>query len=249
MTDPRVRTTSPSTGGRLVYAVGDVHGYAHQLRALLAEIRADAARSRTAERPRLIFLGDYVDRGPDSLGAIEAILAAEAEPAFEVTALKGNHEDAMLRFLAEPGFAPAWISNWGDATLRSYGVEPPRTDDPEACEAARARLAAALPDSHRAFLSRLTLTAREGDYLFVHAGLRPGVALADQAEHDLLWIRYEFLESEADFGCVVVHGHTLSERPEVRENRINVDTGVYFTGVLTAVRLEDGRREFLQSTA
>lgn len=238
----------PSTSGRLVYAVGDVHGYSQALRRLLAEIATDASASRGAERPLLVFVGDYVDRGPDSRGVIELILETEAEGVFEVAALKGNHEDALARFLDEPDYAPAWIGAWGETTLVSYGIAPPRPDDIAACQLARARFAAAFPVPHRAFLGRLRLSCMAGDYLFVHAGVRPGVALEDQAERDLIWIRDDFLSSEVDFGKVVVHGHTPSAgAPEVRTNRINVDTGVYFTGRLTAVRLEGEGRRFLQA--
>jgi serine/threonine protein phosphatase 1 len=240
----------PSTGGRLVYAVGDIHGYAGALRSLLADIRRDAEASRPAEPPLVVFVGDYVDRGPDSRGAIDAILAFEARGGFEVAALKGNHEEALERFLDEPAFAPAWIGSWGEATLVSYGVLPPGPDDVAACQRAQARFAAAFPDPHRAFLNRLELSRAVGDYLFVHAGLRPGVALEDQSPRDLIWIRYDFLECADDFGKVVVHGHTPSAgRPEIRPNRINVDTGVYFTGVLTAARLEGPTRRFLHALA
>jgi serine/threonine protein phosphatase 1 len=236
----------PSTGGRLVYAVGDVHGYRRQLAELLREIRRDAAESRPAERPLVVFLGDYVDRGPDSRAVIDLIVALATDDAFEVVALKGNHEDALLRFLGEPAYAPAWIANWGEATLRAYGVSPPSGFDVAACEAAQARFVEALPDAHRAFLAGLQLSATVGDYLFVHAGVRPGVALAEQEPRDLIWIRYDFLESEAAFGKVVVHGHTPAERPQLKSNRIGIDTGVYYTGMLTAVRLEGELQRFLQ---
>lgn len=238
---------APSTGGRLVYAVGDIHGYAAQLDDLLRIIADDAAIAAPAERPLVVLIGDYVDRGPDSRRVIDRIIALQADPRFEVAALKGNHEDALDRFLSDPGFAPAWIANWGQATLLSYGVAPPIAFDPIACEAVQAQFAAVFPDAHRAFLDRLSLTLTVGDYLFAHAGVRPGVPLDAQADRDLIWIRYDFLESDADFGKVVVHGHTPSETPEVRKNRINVDTGVYFTGVLTAVRLEGESRRFLQA--
>jgi len=239
----------PSTGGRLVYAVGDIHGYAGALKALLAEIAADAARNRPTERPLLVFLGDYVDRGPDSRGAMDAVLAAEASDDFEVIALKGNHEDALARFLVDPAYAPAWIGNWGEATLVSYGIAPPSAYDAAACEQAQAQFAGAFPQAHRALLARLRLAVTVGDYLFVHAGVRPGVALDAQDERDLIWIRYEFLMSDEAFGKVVVHGHTPSEQPELKANRINVDTGVYFTGVLTAVRLEGETQRFIQARA
>lgn len=243
-------STPPSTGGRLVYAVGDVHGYSGALRRLLADVARDAEASRTTERPLLVFVGDYVDRGPDSSGVFDVILEAEAAGVFEVVLLLGNHEEALARFLAEPSFAPAWIGAWGRETLISYGVPPPSPDDIVACAGAQARFAAVFPPSHRALLGRLELSWTVGDYHFVHAGVRPGVALQAQAPRDLIWIRHEFLESDADFGKVVVHGHTPSAgRPEERPNRINIDTGVYFTGLLTAVRLEGRTRRFLQAAA
>lgn len=238
----------PSTDGRLVYAVGDVHGYADALRRLLAEIAADAAGSAERERPLLVFVGDYVDRGPDSRAVIDTVLEAEATETFEVVALRGNHEEALERFLNEPGYAPSWIGNWGETTLASYGIAPPSPDDVAACADAQARFAATFPDAHRLFLKRLPLSHAVGDYLFVHAGVRPGVALDAQAARDLIWIRREFLDSDHDFGKVVVHGHTPSPGgPELKANRINVDTGVYFTGVLTAVRLDGGTHRFLQA--
>ena len=241
---------SPSTGGRLVYAVGDVHGYSAQLRQLMVDIRADAERAKSAERPRLIFVGDYVDRGPDSRGVIEAVMALLGDAQFEVVALRGNHEHALLRFLDEPEFARAWITNWGEATLRSYGVALPRGPMDEAgCARVRAEFAAAFPPAHRLFLERLPLSERVGDYLFVHAGVRPGVALADQSAQDLMWIRQEFLGSDADFGMVVVHGHTPSAQPERKANRIGIDTGVYMSGVLTAVRLQGTDVRFIQARA
>jgi serine/threonine protein phosphatase 1 len=235
--------SAPTTGGRLVYAVGDTHGHNDALGPLMRELREDAAKSRPAERPLLIFLGDYVDRGPDSRGVIDAILALQADGPFELVCLKGNHEDALLRFLADPAYAPAWIDNWGEATLRAYGV------DPWGGEAVQARFVAAFPDAHRAFLARLRTSLTVGDYLFVHAGVRPGVALAEQADRDLMWIRYDFLESDEDFGKVVVHGHTPSARPEIRPNRIGIDTGVYYSGVLTAVRLQGTDQRIIQATA
>jgi serine/threonine protein phosphatase 1 len=238
---------APSTGGRLVYAVGDIHGYPVQLADLLRQITDDAERTAPGERPLIVFLGDYFDRGPDGRAVVELILALMDDSRFDVVALKGNHEDALLRFLADPDFAPAWIANWGRTTLSAYGVAPASGLDLTACAAARARFAEVLPASHRAFLAGLRLSVEVGDYLFVHAGVRPGVPLDAQAERDLIWIRYEFLDSDEAFGKVVVHGHTPADRPQRKANRINVDTGVYFSGVLTAVRLKGEHQAFLQA--
>ncbi len=147
-------------------------------------------------------------------------------------------------------FGPNWIGNWGQATLRSYGVAAPPFGQ-EAAETARvqAELAAALPPRHEDFLRRCVMSLSVGDYLFVHAGVRPGIGLEAQADRDLMWIRYDFLESDEDFGKVVVHGHTPSDRPELKVNRIGIDTGVYYSGVLTAVRLEGADQRFIQASA
>ena len=249
MTDPAPRAP-PSTDGRLVYAVGDVHGYANVLRALIGELRDDLMRSAPAEPPLLVFLGDYVDRGPDSRGVIDMILDLEADGPFEVVCLKGNHEDALRRFLREADFGPNWIVNWGETTLRSYGVTVP-AEGREAEEAPRvqAELAAALPAAHRDFLRRCVMSLTLGDYLFVHAGVRPGVPLSEQHDRDLMWIRYDFLESDEDFGKVIVHGHTPTDRPARRANRIGIDTGVYYSGVLTAVRLDGTDQRIIQARA
>ena len=245
MTDPTVRA-QPTTGGRLIYAVGDIHAHTDALRPLIRDLLDDAGRSARPERPLLVFLGDYVDRGPDSRGVIDTILALEADGPFEVVCLKGNHEDALLRMLVDADFGPNWISNWGQATLRSYGVATPPFGQ-EAQETARvqAELADALPRRHKDFLRRCVMSLTVGDYLFVHAGVRPGVPLDAQDDRDLMWVRYDFLESDEDFGKVVVHGHTPSDRPELKANRIGIDTGAVMGGLLTCAVLEEDRLGFL----
>lgn len=225
--------------GYVVYAVGDIHGRADLLRRLLGDI-ADDARGRPAVRRVLVFLGDYVDRGAQSRQAID-ILLGEVPPGFEARFLKGNHEQLMLGALDDAAAMPHWLMNGGDATLASYGIE----DATQGSEQLRARFAAALPAAHQAFLGALELYVAFGDYLFVHAGLRPGVPLERQNAHDLLWIREDFLNADADFGVVVVHGHTPLERPVVRANRIGIDTLAWASGRLTAVALEGAARRFL----
>lgn len=238
-----------STGGRLIYAVGDVHGRLDLLDPLLGQIGADAARDEGEGRPVLVFVGDYVDRGAASKGVIERVIALQREGRFEVCALKGNHEEAMLIFLQDPHFGPTWCEQGGAQTLSSYGVTAPmlRMDD-EAWERARQELADALPADHRNFLECLSLKALFGDYVFVHAGLRPGVALEAQREQDLLWIRQEFLSATRPFEKIVVHGHTPAEQAWLGDNRIGIDTGAYATGVLTAVRLEGPARRLIQAS-
>ena len=238
----------PSTGGRLVYAVGDIHGRLDVLHALVRDIAKDVLATRPSERALLIFLGDYVDRGPDSRGVIDLLLSLKTAPAFDVTVLKGNHEEALMQFVQDPGFGSTWLEHGGGATLASYGVQPPSArTDAEAWAAARDAFNTALPPAHRAFYQQLDLMRVVGDYAFVHAGVRPGVALEDQAERDLLWIRHEFIRDRGPFGKVIVHGHTPSEEAQLTPYRIGIDTGAYATGVLTAVRLQGEIQSVIQT--
>ncbi|MDO8800180.1 metallophosphoesterase family protein [Phenylobacterium sp.] len=241
----------PTTQGRLAYAVGDIHGRLDAFDALLHVIAQDVLVSQPSQQPMLILLGDYVDRGPASAQVIDAILRLQTEPAFEVRALKGNHEEALLQFRDEPGFGQTWVEHGGSATLASYGVQPPATrTDPEAWETARRAFREALPEAHKAFFEDLEIMITLGDYAFVHAGVRPGVPLERQVERDLLWIRAEFLQSTAKFEKIIVHGHTPMEEPQIIPGRrIGVDTGAYATGLLTAVRLDDSGARILQARA
>jgi serine/threonine protein phosphatase 1 len=198
----------------------------------------------------LIFVGDYVDRGGSSKGVIDRVLALQREGAFELRALKGNHEEALLAFLDDASFGPTWCEHGGAQTLSSYGVTPPQLRiDTDEWVKTRDALAQALPPEHVSFLTSLELTAVYGDYVFVHAGLRPAVPLDEQSEADLLWIRRDFLAAPGPFEKIVVHGHTPAEQAFMGVHRIGIDTGAYATGVLTAVRLQDADRRFIQSTA
>lgn len=242
------KPTPASTGDRLVYAVGDIHGRADLLEGLLARIVADAGPALArGERPLLVFLGDYVDRGADSRGVIDRLIALAAQPGFEVRLLMGNHEEAMLGFLEDPVSGAGWLDFGGGATLASYGVAPPiGRSSGEELAALSAALSAVLPAAHLTFLRSLELAVVLGDYVFVHAGLRPGVPLHAQSARDLLWIRQEFLSEKKSFEKVVVHGHTPEEMPYDGPTRIGLDTGAYATGVLTAGRLLGAERAFLQ---
>jgi serine/threonine protein phosphatase 1 len=246
---PKRRPEVASTDGRLIYAVGDIHGRLDLLDPLLEQIVQDTAAAGSAMKPVLIFVGDYVDRGVSSKGVVERLIALQRSEAFELRALKGNHEEALLAFLQDPNFGPTWCEHGGTQTLVSYGVNPPalRMDADEWAKT-RDAFAAALPNEHFRFLDGLELTAVYGDYVFVHAGLRPGVSLDAQREHDLLWIRDEFLSARLPFEKTVVHGHTPAEEAFMGPHRIGIDTGAYATGILTAVRLEDAARRFIQSS-
>ncbi|MEM9269850.1 MAG: metallophosphoesterase family protein [Pseudomonadota bacterium] len=233
----------PSTGGPRIYAIGDVHGCLDDLNEMLARIDADLAAHPHGDA-RLVFIGDYVDRGPNSRGVIDRLLELEAGP-WNTTFLKGNHDERFARYLAQPEDRATskyhWLSDpiGGGKTLESYGVTGSTSQDPLATHAPAL---AAVPAAHRAFLDRLKLTERVGDYLFVHAGIRPGVALEDQVEHDLIWIREEFLTDTRDHGMVVVFGHTFMPQITATTNWIGIDTGCVFEGVLSCLVLEDEAR-------
>ncbi len=228
-----------------IYAVGDVHGCAGLLEQLQDAIRRDAD-SAAESRKIVVYLGDYVDRGPDSAGVL-SILIDRPLDGIEQVCLKGNHEDFLLRFLEDPGICDLWLMNGGRATLRSYGLSVERAGAEDAAAALSDAFRARLPDAHLRFLQDLRLSHRAGGYLFVHAGIRPGVDLSQQTADDLLWIRDPFLRSSYDHGCVVVHGHTPVEAPEVCFNRINIDTGAVWSGCLTALVMHGDRRSFLRS--
>lgn len=246
MTATRDRSRPAAPPNSVIYAIGDIHGETGKLDLLHSMIEADA-RVRQSERKVAVYLGDYVDRGPDCAGVIGR-LADNPMPGFEMFFLKGNHEEFMLHFMETGDSSSGWFHNGGLNTLQSYGVETSgrslwRPDSKELLE----KLRETLPERHREFLERLHLYHIEGDYLFVHAGIRPGLPLRDQTAADLLWIRNLFLDSEEDHGFMVVHGHTPSDGPQIRSNRIGIDTGAVYGGKLTALVLEGEGKDFLQA--
>lgn len=240
MAPPRF-TAAPGSlpDGVRVYAVGDVHGCAARLEELHRLIAADWA-ARPVGEAMLIHLGDYVDRGPDSRAVITRLAAGPPIPGLVTVNLTGNHEQMMLKTLAslDADDIELWLANGGEDTLRSWGLNP--FDDPEAWPDA------VLP-AHVAFMRDLPMMHQAGDYVFVHAGIRPGVALDAQRRDDLLWIREPFLSFDGDLGAVVVHGHTPVPAPLVRGNRIDLDTGAYLGGDLTCAVLEADRIGFFQT--
>jgi serine/threonine protein phosphatase 1 len=228
--------------GQRVYAVGDVHGRADLLSALLARIDADL-RAYPIARPIQVFLGDYIDRGPHSREVLDLLIARRRK--HTVLCLKGNHETFAARFLIDPSVLSNWKHIGGINTLLSYGVVPSASEDPRRQQHAAAAFRQALPDSHHRFIHSLALSFTCGDFFFAHAGVRPGIPLRQQHRKDLLWIREEFLLHEEDFGKIVVHGHTPAREPDVRSNRINIDTGAYATGRLTCLVLEGEQISFI----
>jgi serine/threonine protein phosphatase 1 len=231
-----------------VYAIGDIHGRSDLLAELHAGIVADAA-SRGATRRVIVHLGDYVDRGPDSAGVVYRLLDAVPD-GFDSICLLGNHERMMLDFLEDASAGPLWLRNGGDATLASYGVayETKESFDLQRLRGLQGELRHRLPERHLAFLRGLRLVHIEGDYAFVHAGIRPGVALEAQEEMDLLWVRGLFLRSDRDHGKIIVHGHTIMPEPEIMPNRIGIDTGAWYTGRLTSLALEGSQRHLLATS-
>ena len=240
----QVSASVPET--ELVYAVGDIHGRSDLLAALLRLIEADAAQAPAA-KATLVFLGDYIDRGPDSRGVIDIFLHG-LPSGFSAHFLKGNHEALLLGFLAHANRLEIWLTNGAQATLASYGVDVDRLERTGASPATWwVEFTSAISMAHLDFFRHLDLVVPVGDYLFVHAGVRPGVPLPEQRETDLMWIRDEFLQSAEDFGKIVVHGHSPGREPVVRPNRIGIDTGAVFTGKLTALRLQGQDRQFLST--
>lgn len=222
--------------GLRVYAIGDIHGRLDLLDRLDGMIENDLASSPVA-RAEIVCLGDYVDRGPQSADVLER-LAGPAPAGLPRTLLKGNHEEILLRFLADPEAALGWLRLGGIETMASYGVKALEMLVEEDVGAVAAAFAGRLPQRHRAMLEALPVSHVIGDYFFCHAGIRPGIALDRQSENDLIWIRDEFLNSSADFGKVVVHGHTPVRLPEIRPNRMNIDTGAFASGCLTCLAIE-----------
>ena len=230
-----------------IYAIGDIHGRLDLLVRLQELIVADAARSN-ARRRVLVYVGDYIDRGPDSAGVIDLLLDRPL-PGFEIVHLLGNHEDTFLQFPDDTGVGPSWLTYGGVQTLASYFIDaaPYFQYDERELQRLQGEIRRRVPRRHIEFMRRLALTHMEADYLFVHAGIRPGVPLERQERDDLLWIRGEFLDSTEDHGKIVVHGHTISELPDQQPNRIGIDTGAFHTGRLTCVVLDGSSRKFLHT--
>lgn len=231
----------------VIYAIGDIHGRDDLLARLHQRIEADLEAAAPGLAVKVIYLGDYIDRGPDSRAVIERLLRQPVRGARSIF-LKGNHEDAMLRFLNAEAGGENWLTIGGGATVMSYGVSL-RGEDNRAlpAETVRQQLAAALPADHLAFLRDLELTHDAGDYLFVHAGVKPGRPLEEQDPKDLLWIRREFLKSRRNHGKIVVHGHSSGSDIVQKANRICIDTTAYATDRLSCVILHGSERRFINA--
>lgn len=228
--------------GMRLYAIGDVHG----CRDLLAAMHDRIFREIEADRPadwRVIHLGDYVDRGPDSKGVLDLITEAQKQDS-RVLALGGNHDVGFLDFLGSPDAYGLFAQYGGEETARSYGVEVNFNDD-RALIKGHAELVGAVPQAHLDFLLQLPFQASFGDIFFCHAGIRPGRALDRQQQDDLVWIRDVFLDWEPLHPKLVVHGHTPVRAPDIRPNRVNLDTGAFMTGRLSALRIEGAAKQLI----
>jgi diadenosine tetraphosphatase ApaH/serine/threonine PP2A family protein phosphatase len=229
--------------GMRVYCVGDIHGRDDLLGQMAERVEADLEPS-SCDESVTVFLGDYVDRGLGSRQVVERL--ARGEWPTPMIALAGNHEDLLMAFLEDEGVLEAWRGLGGLETLHSYGVNLGPAMAKRDFGAVQAAFAARFPEDHRQFVEGLKISTVIGDYFFCHAGVRPGVPLDRQNRNDLLTIRDAFLSSEAEHGKLVVHGHTPSLVPEIRSNRIGIDTAGYATGRLTCLVLEKEQRRFLQ---
>jgi serine/threonine protein phosphatase 1 len=231
--------------GHRAYAVGDVHGRLDLLEQLLLRIEDDNA-SRGPAKTHLVLLGDLIDRGADSKGVIDLFL--ERRPSFaKIVFLKGNHEEFFLEaMLGDLAMMQSWLGYGGTECAASYGIGEGWIMNSSPSDI-WSRLADAVPQSHIEFVQDMADTFRFGDYLFVHAGIRPGIPLDQQVSKDLRWIREGFLEDRTDHGMTVIHGHTIVKEVEELPNRIGIDTGAYRTGVLTAIGIEEDRRWFIQA--
>lgn len=229
-----------------VYAIGDIHGCLAETELLLQQIKLDSDY-RDEARTYVIFLGDVVDRGPDSKGVIELLMNfpySFAEPVF----IMGNHEEMMVRgLMSEPDVLPNWLKYGGYACAESYGVSKRKLmgQDPSSLQRI---LRPAIPRRHVEFLAGFLDYVQFGDFLFTHAGIRPGIPLERQASRELRWIREPFLSFEGNHGVMVVHGHTISPEIEIKGNRIGLDTGAYQTGRLSAVCIQDECISFISTT-
>ena len=228
-----------------IYSIGDIHGRADLLEQLHKQIQKDAKAHKG--KKTIVYLGDYIDRGEQSCQVIDILLSNPLD-GFECIYLRGNHERAMLDFIDFPGAASAWLSFGGKEALNSYGIPLAHIPSMQHMGEIAQSLDEKLPDTHREFL---TETCRDswqyGSYYFVHAGIRPGVPLDKQTQEDKLWIREEFLGSTISHGTIVVHGHSITQVPELLPNRIGIDTGAYATGVLTSLVLEGEDQRLIQT--
>lgn len=243
------RQPKPPSGARgyRAYVIGDIHGRHDLLEALLAKIHADLQHDPIS-RTLLVFVGDLIDRGPGSAQVLERLRTYD-RPGIRTVFLLGNHEEVLLRILGgDTSLISGWLRFGGLECLQSYGIDAANVRGRSAGELVET-VRTAIPAAHLEFLRSFVDSCRFGDYLFVHAGIRPGIPLEQQQQTDLRWIREPFLRDETDHGFVVVHGHTIHRKVQERSNRIGIDTGAYRTGVLTALVIEGKERRLIDTAS
>jgi serine/threonine protein phosphatase 1 len=240
--ESHVYPAAPS--GTVIYAIGDIHGRLDLLEAIGARIDRDAEREQPNESIE-IYLGDYIDRGPSSAAVFDWLIKRQDNRS--TFFLRGNHEFLLEEFLAQETAYKDWGQLGGFETLVSYGIDHLLPHDLPEDSYIRDELASRIPSEHRRFLDELLTSVEIGPYLFVHAGVRPGIALEEQNERDCLWIRDEFLEHEGKFERLVVHGHSPVAKPELLPNRINIDTGAFATGRLSCLKISARGARLLES--
>lgn len=228
--------------GLRIYAIGDIHGRFDLLLQLHERIKAEIARDRVPDW-RIILVGDYCDRGPDAKATI-GFLAREKRRDARLVPLLGNHDDGFLRFLEQPVHEGVFCQHGGAETARSYGIALDARSS-GSLRLSRDALLRAVPADHVAFLGALAASVEFGDFFFCHAGIRPGIPLDRQAQDDLIWIRSEFLHYARLHPKVIIHGHTPCREAEVRQNRVNVDTGAVWTGILTALVIDGAEKRLI----
>ncbi len=240
--DPR---SSSVPHGLRIYAIGDIHGRVDLLKSLHKKISEDAKNADPDTRKIAIYLGDYVDRGDHSKEVLDLLIDEPLE-GFESVFLKGNHEEMLCHFVEDASVGLVWLAYGGDACIYSYKVPAPNgTSKPEEVVKIQRSLQSVIPDSHMEFLNNLMLSYEVGDYYFVHAGVNPDQPLFEQGPASQMWIREEFINDPRFHGKVIVHGHTITETPDIMHNRIGIDTGAYYSGTLTCLVLENDEKRFI----
>lgn len=230
--------------GRRLYCIGDIHGRLDLLEELHGMITQDSAEFDGSKA--VVYLGDYIDRGAQSKQVLD-LLVEQPLSGFEAIFLMGNHEQAMLDFLKHPRESAAWLTFGGQVTLLSYGIAPGKLMMSQDVEVLRDELEEKLPQSHLDLMNSCRLLYTEGSYCFTHAGIRPGVPVADQVAQDVLWIREEFTRNRDRHEYIVVHGHTISDEVDWKPNRVGIDTGAFRSGLLTTLVLEGEDQRLLQT--
>ncbi len=227
-----------------IYAVGDIHGRADLLNEMFKRIAMDAVTHEDERNPRIILLGDYIDRGDNSRDVIDLMISvSESLPEGRLTFLLGNHEAALLSFLQDPTERSEWLRFGGLQTLSSYGVAPPKSNpSPEDLVAVADALRTAMGKEHIDFMMSFQRYIKSGDVVFVHAGLDTGASLNEQDDEAMLWGRSDFIETGGIDGLRVIHGHYDASEPVMLPSRVCVDTGAYYSGRLTAIRLDEGEK-------